>query len=186
MIVNKIADGWFRSTYLWCWKWLHYQLCHNHCPSIWFITSFFVETILKSFFKHLDIQFGRMIMRNFCRRFWALTLKRIPRMGWLWFCPGKTFKPKRRDVNIPMVSLLGTRYQCDQMWQNFATLAKFKNIWQIFLGLVILYLAKFWTYFGIFLLIGQIFIAVNGHILKKQISILVTLLAIENYLISAK
>ena len=26
--------------------------------------------------------------------------------------------------------------QCDQIWQNFATLAKFKNIWQLYKGLI--------------------------------------------------
>ena len=35
--------------------------------------------------------------------------------------------------------------QCDQIWQYFSTLAKLKSIYGF-----VLYLAKFWTYFGKF------------------------------------
>ena len=57
-----------------------------------------------------------------------------------------------------VVTYLGTflpSFQCDQIWQNFPTLAKFKKSLAIS-WLTILYLAKLWTYFGrYFILLGK-------------------------------
>ena len=63
------------------------------------------------------------------------------------------------------------RIQSDQIWQNFAALAKvykyLANFWQF-----ISYFAKCWDFFGKFCdIIGLIFIVTNGQILKKNLTI---------------
>ena len=70
-------------------------------------------------------------------------------------------------------------YQCDQIWRNFATLAKCRNIGNIFkvhlvLGKVV---NPLWHNLNAY---GQIFITVNGQKVKKQSGYLVTLIAISS------
>ena len=64
--------------------------------------------------------------------------------------------------------------QCDQIWQNIATLSNksvFGTMWMEGLfGAV-----KFWTYFGKYFCCGQIFVIVNGQIMHKPSHLLVTL-----------
>ena len=57
-------------------------------------------------------------------------------------------------------------YQCDQIWQNFATLANLGKSLDIIWGFI-LYWAKILTELGIFYEIGQVFIFVNGPISKR-------------------
>ena len=66
--------------------------------------------------------------------------------------------------------------QCDQICRNFATLATFKNSGNFLVS--ILYVGKFWTYFGrVICKLGELHIVVNGQILNKWCSgHLVTLL----------
>ena len=57
-------------------------------------------------------------------------------------------------------------WQCDQIWRNFGTLAKFKIIWQLYEGLI-----SIWKMFDPTLensvCFGPIYIIVNGQISKK-------------------
>ena len=57
--------------------------------------------------------------------------------------------------------------QCDQIWRNFATLAKGKNsLWQAFEGLLSV-CQDFEPTLAQFCVFGQIFFVVNVKILKK-------------------
>ena len=58
-------------------------------------------------------------------------------------------------------------YQCDQNWQNFATLSIFKSVW-----LLVIFLTKSLTYFG---KCFKLFVE-NGQIFNTQSSYLVTLM----------
>ena len=61
--------------------------------------------------------------------------------------------------------------QCDQIWRNFATLAKNWNSLSTVTGLIY-YLAHFWAYFDKWIhAFGYIFIVVNGLILKINLPI---------------
>ena len=66
--------------------------------------------------------------------------------------------------------------QCDQIWRNFATLAKFKNIWQLYKGLV-----SIWQTFEPTLensvCFRPIYVVVSSQILSKHFRHLVTLTA---------
>ena len=69
-------------------------------------------------------------------------------------------------INLPK-----PKQQCDQIWRNFATLAKLymslPKFWQF-----ISYLAKCWAYFcKIWYIIGLIFIVANGQILQNNLTI---------------
>ena len=62
-----------------------------------------------------------------------------------------------------------TREQCDQIWRVFAILPKSYKSLTIFWG-YILYLAKFWTYFGKFgMLLDKFTFDENGQILKNNL-----------------
>ena len=63
-------------------------------------------------------------------------------------------------------TVLFTRKQCDQIWRNFATLAKNLKYWVI-LGGFIYCLANFGTTLASF---GQMFVHVNGQMLKNNLA----------------
>ena len=75
---------------------------------------------------------------------------------WVWFC----CEPHQ---------------QCDQIWQNFATLAKFSSLWPFLEGLFRIWQNVEHT-LGIFLRFWANSIVVNGQILNKLLSNLDTLL----------
>ena len=62
--------------------------------------------------------------------------------------------------------------QCDQIWRNSATLANMFNIFKIYLVLGKVFNSLWHNLYAF----GQLFIAVNGQILKTQSGHLVTLL----------
>ena len=64
--------------------------------------------------------------------------------------------------------------QCDQTWRNFTALAKFKKVFWQLLKLYLLFGKTLNLLWQIFYAIGQIYIPINGKILKKS-SHLVTL-----------
>ena len=71
-----------------------------------------------------------------------------------------------------------THSQCDRIWRNFATLVKKSSLWTIFEGIWLNFdpaLAKNYAF-------GQIFIFVNGQILSKLSTHLVTLLIVQRHI----
>ena len=77
---------------------------------------------------------------------------------------------KQKSLNI--ISGLNLHLtKCDQIWWNFATLAKFSESWAILWGLIS-YLGKFWANFGKFYMpFGKIVIDINGQMLKNSLAI---------------
>ena len=71
----------------------------------------------------------------------------------------------------PSVALIGGHQQCDQIWQNFASLAKvykyLAKFWQFSSDL-----AKCWAHFGKFeTLLGSFLLQENGQVLQNNLTI---------------
>ena len=92
-----------------------------------------------------------------------------------YICFGQIFIVANGQILAKLSSHLVTLprlffYQCDHIWQNFATLANILRLWQHFDGSFsiwqkfVLILAKFYA-------IGQIFIIVNGQIINSNLAI---------------
>ena len=63
-----------------------------------------------------------------------------------------------------------TPQQCDQIWRNFANLAKSSKSWAFFEGLFTIWgnldqLCQIWH------VIGQVFVDANGQMLRKNVAI---------------
>ena len=79
-----------------------------------------------------------------------------------------TFSPYLVPLSKAQVDIC---HQCDQIWPNFDTLAKFISICKV-LGIVLVWnLANFCTYFLICNTTVQIFTDINGHRVKNNVAI---------------
>ena len=110
---------------------------------------------------------------------WAIMVQALP---WAWFLY-LTIPMLETCMMLPEVRLMTPMLlelhrelcnQCDQIWRNFTTLAKFWKPLVIFWGLI-LHLAKLWTDIGIFLLFGKLSLMLVAKFSKKLSSHLVTL-----------
>ena len=73
----------------------------------------------------------------------------------------RTQKQKQDVIVRPFIGM-----QFDQIWRNFVILAKSFKSWAIIWGFIN-YLGNYWKHFGKFcMLLGQVFIVLNGKMLK--------------------
>ena len=96
--------------------------------------------------------------------------KKVKHKGSLqrWLSSGRQ---SRLNVKAAKMMFKMDRIQCDQIWPNFDTLAKFISICKV-LGIVLVWnLANFCTYFLICNTTVQIFTDINGHRVKNNVAI---------------
>ena len=66
LIDNKIADDWTRTTDLWFWKQLLYQMSHKHCPDR--LTHCFFKWAIPSLFLFYFRSYSNKHLYNFIKK----------------------------------------------------------------------------------------------------------------------